>query len=219
MSEKVFEVFRIPIEQVDGNSYIIARGDEGMVIDTGTPGNAQMILKAASSMNIKISSVIITHYHLDHTGSLKDLKKSTGAKVFVHELDAPFVSGKEKPPIPSTAPQEAKQAYSWYSPVEPDVILKDGDSIFGFRVIHVPGHTPGSIALYDGRFLFAGDNLNFRDGRIQGTPAIFDWKQELARESLKKLVLLDFDILLPGHGKPVLNSASEQVRKSLESQL
>ncbi|MDP8023566.1 MAG: MBL fold metallo-hydrolase [Nitrososphaeria archaeon] len=215
MAERVYAIYRIPIKEVSGNAYLVVRGKEAAVVDTGLPGYSDQILKSADSLDAKVSHIILTHYHIDHTGSLKDLKEKTGAKVFIHEKDAPYLSGKEKFPLPSTVPQEVIKLYSTYRHVEPDAILKDDDRVFGFRVIHVPGHTPGSIVLYDGRALFAGDNMNSREGKIEGSPAMFDWDRELAKKSVKKLLDLDFEMLMPGHGEPVLEKASELARNSI----
>ena len=216
MAERVYSIHRIPIEQVNGNSYIVVSGGDAVIVDTGIPGNAERILKEADSLgSARISAIILTHYHLDHSGSAADLRAATGAKVYLHEADVPFVSGRERPPFPSTVPKETLSAYSYMKPVEPDVLLRDGDLVFGFRVIHVPGHTPGSIALHDGRALFAGDNINVRDGSIQGSPAPYDWDNARARESLGRLLKLEFDVLLRGHGPPVVGNASEKVRRSL----
>ena len=216
MTERLYSIYRIPIKEVNGNSYIVSRRNEAIVIDTGVPGHAEEIAKAAEEIGVKIIGIIVTHYHADHTGSLKDLKDLTGAKVYAHELDAVYIAGKEKPPLPQTVPKEVLNAYNYLKKVEPDYLLKDGDRVFGFKVIHVPGHTPGSIALYDGKVLFAGDNLNNREGKIEGTPAIFDWNNNLAKESVKKLLELDFEMLFPGHGEPILEKASELARSAIK---
>ncbi len=216
MAERIYSIYRVPIREVNGNAYIVVKGKEAAVIDTGLPGYSEEILKGAYSLDAKISHIILTHYHIDHTGSLKDLKEKTGAKVYIHEKDAPYLSGKEKFPLPSTVPSEAIKLYSAYRYVEPDFILEDGDKIFGFKVIHVPGHTPGSIVLYDGKTLFAGDNMSNMEGKIEGSPAMFDWNRELAKNSIKKLLELDFEMLMPGHGDPVLEGASDLARRSIK---
>jgi len=215
MADLEFAVYRVPIEQVGGNSYLVFRGSEVVVVDTGTPGNGKRIVDEATNLGGKIKAIILTHYHIDHAGSAAEIKQSTGANLYVHEADAPYVSGKERPPLPSTASSEASRAYAGYRPVQPDGTLKEGDSLFGFRILHVPGHTPGSVALYDGRFLFSGDNMNFRDGRIVGTPVVYDWDREQAATSVRRLASLSFDVLLPGHGVPVVGSASERARLDL----
>jgi len=217
MPESAYGIYRIPIERVNGNSYLVARGDEVIVVDTGIPGNAERIIGEVGALGPgrRISAIILTHYHIDHSGSAADIRAATGAKVYVHEADAPFVSGEQRPPLPPTVPKETLDAYSWMKPVRPDAILRDGDVVFGFRVVHVPGHTPGSIALHDGRSLFAGDNLNVRDGSIGGSPAPYDWDNSRAKESLRRLLGLEFDVLLPGHGPPVIGDASAKARKAL----
>ncbi|MFP3220196.1 MAG: MBL fold metallo-hydrolase [Candidatus Marsarchaeota archaeon] len=216
MADLVFAVYRIPIEQVGGNSYVVIRGEDTLVIDTGTPGNASKILSQLEALNRKLSAIILTHCHADHAGSAADLKEATGAELYVGEKDAAYVSGQLPLPLPPRA-QSSQQprADFTYKPVKPDHLLKEGDLVFGFRVLSLPGHTPGSVALYDGRSLFSGDNMNNRQGGIQGTPEAYDWDHEQAKKSVERLLNLDFDILLPGHGQPVIGGASEAARKSL----
>ena len=216
VADRLYCIYRIPIEQVNGNSYVVVVGGEAAIVDTGIPGSADKILREIDAIGAKVSAIILTHYHLDHTGSAAELRAATGAKIYVHEADAPFVSGRERPPLPPTVPKETLEAYSRMRPVEPDVLLRDGDRIFGFRVVHVPGHTPGSIVLHDGRALFAGDNVNVRDGSIQGSPAPYDWDNARARESLRRILELEFDVLLPGHGPPVVGDASKRAREALK---
>ncbi|PMP94905.1 MAG: hypothetical protein C0167_03595 [Nitrososphaera sp.] len=70
MAERVYGIHRIPIEQVNGNSYIVVSGGDVVIVDTGIPGNAERILKEADSLgSARISAIILTHYHLDHSGS------------------------------------------------------------------------------------------------------------------------------------------------------
>jgi len=103
--------------------------------------------------------------------------------------------------------------------VRPDSLLKDGDEVAGLRVIHIPGHTPGSIALYDGTLLFSGDTLNVREGRVQGPPPQYTADMRQAIASVRKLLSLKFDVLLPGHGDPVVGRASEKALQDLATYL
>ena len=100
------------------------------------------------------------------------------------------------------------------APVKADIILHESDVIAGMKVIHIPGHTPGSIALLDEKrkVLFPGDTLRYRDGRIEGPPAKFTPDPELARRSIERLKRYDFDVMLAGHGEPLRGGASEKVR-------
>ena len=197
------------------------REGRALIIDTGIPGKQQLVLDSLRSIGLRPSDVVgivLTHFHIDHSGSADALRQAIGAKIYVHEADAPYLEGLQPPPLPPEAPREARDAYKWFKPVRPDGLLKEGDVIEGLRVIHVPGHTPGSIALYDGRNLFAGDNLNFREGRVQGPPREFSTDYRQAVESVKaKLLPLEYDVLLPGHGDPVVGGASARAREDLKN--
>ena len=100
-------------------------------------------------------------------------------------------------------------------PFQIDLVLNDGDKIAGLAVIHVPGHTPGSIALYDPKrkVLFTGDTLRYRDGKVEGPPKKFTMDPERVQQSIEKLKSLDFDIMLGGHGEPLKHDASAKVRE------
>jgi len=218
LSQVVSEAYRVLIPETYGNAYVVVRGGRAVIVDTGIPGKAQAILNALQKAGLSPSSVeaiVLTHFHLDHSGSAEELRAATGAKVYVHEADAPYLQGLQPPPFPKEAPRETLEAYRLFKPVRPDSLLKDGDEVAGLRVIHIPGHTPGSIALYDGTLLFSGDTLNVREGRVQGPPPQYTADMGQAIASVRKLLSLKFDVLLPGHGDPVVGRASEKALQDL----
>ncbi|MGC9112724.1 MBL fold metallo-hydrolase [Acidilobus sp.] len=216
------KVYRVPVEETNGNIYFYVQGDGLIIIDAGIPGKDGLVLESIRSLGFspsQVKAIVLTHYHLDHSGSANAIRSATGAKIYVHRDDAPILEGLVPPQLPKEAPREAVEAYRWFKPVRPDAILNDGDEVHGLRVIHAPGHTPGSIALYDGEHLFAGDNLNFRDGKVQGPPPLFTADMQRARESVRRLLSLDFRVLLPGHGEPVVGDASARARRDLRGLL
>ncbi|MGB9718713.1 MAG: MBL fold metallo-hydrolase [Thermoproteota archaeon] len=86
-------------------------------------------------------------------------------------------------------------------------------------MIHILRHTPGSIALYDQtrRILFAGDALLCSGGRVVGPSEQFSVDIHEARRSIERLTILDFDIMLCGHGEPLRQNASALVREFHDS--
>jgi glyoxylase-like metal-dependent hydrolase (beta-lactamase superfamily II) len=104
-----------------------------------------------------------------------------------------------------------------FRPVKPDIILKEGDEIEDLRVIHTPGHTEGSICLFrPGKVIFTGDALlSDRNGNAKPLSRMMTLDMVKAKQSLKKTSKLEFDILLPGHGRPVLHDASQRVKHLL----
>src|SRR5450759_5555238 len=92
------------IFKIDGvriaNVYLVATEDGLLLVDTGMPGNARRILSFIEGMGRKPSDlrdIVLTHCDIDHIGSAAELKRLTGARVAIHELDAPVLSGQQRP--------------------------------------------------------------------------------------------------------------------------
>ncbi len=196
--------------------------DKGLVvIDTGTPGNAEKIVEYLREIGHKpqeVTAIVLTHSHLDHIGSLKDLKDLTGAKVAASEEDADYVSRKKPYPKPKNILMRAAPLLLKTQPVEVDQILRDGDRLGNLVVFYTPGHTPGSIMLYDAerKVLFSGDSLRFEHGKVSGGK--YSWDEAKERLSIERISNLDFDILLPGHGDYLKGNASNLVKEYLRSE-
>jgi len=185
--EKIKDIIFIEGSFYDSNSYII----DDVIIDTGTGMNKNHLLSALNSLNISpddIKLVINTHCHFDHTGGDRLFPN---ADIAIHKKDAtPLEEGDDI----------ATAAYLFGAAIKPikvDLKLKEGDSIGDFEVIHTPGHTQGSICLYDGETLISGDTIFAYGGfgRVDMGGSIKNMKQ-----SIKKLLKLDIKYLLPGHG-------------------
>ena len=160
--------------------------------------------------------IILTHYHLDHAGSAAELKRATGARLAVHRADAPYVS-RELAVLRRASRYQRFLTTFLSEPAEVDISLNDSDELSplgGLRVIHTPGHTPGSISLLSAQrgLLIVGDAMNHWWGRGLSAP-IACANKATARLSIKRLAELDFDILCLGHGKAVIDGASVKVRK------
>jgi hydroxyacylglutathione hydrolase len=213
------------IHRIDGvrgaNAYLVIDEDEIAVIDTGMPGSAKRIAAYIERLGQKLHDVeliILTHADLDHSGSAAELKKSTGASLAIHEGDAEILRGKEgfktiKGPLGFVA--RLSMRLMPFHPAEPDIVLSGDSRIKGFRIVHVPGHTRGSICIYwPGKVIFVGDALRSdSSGNPKPPSRISSLDDVKARASLETISALDFDILLPGHGAPVLGNASQKVKK------
>jgi glyoxylase-like metal-dependent hydrolase (beta-lactamase superfamily II) len=204
------------------NVYLVIYGKELVVVDTGTSGNAKKIAEYIQKIGhqpSEVSTIVLTHYHMDHAGSVKELKDLTSAKVAVHVEDADFVAGKKPSPKPKNVLFMAFSSFIKPKPVEVDIALKDGEKIANFNVIGVPGHTPGSIVLFDAKrkALFAGDTLRFDGSKVTGAPKQFTWNEDKEKESIEKISMLEFDVMLPGHGEVLRVYASNKVKEFLAS--
>ena len=220
--EGIHRVDEASANMAHANVYLLINGKELTVIDTGTSGNAQKTIEYIQKLGYQptdVKTIILTHCHMDHMGSVKELKDLTNAKVAVHIEDADYVSGKKPLPKPKNVLFRAVSSFVKPAPVQVDLILKEGDKIAGLTVIHTPGHTPGSIMLLDEerKVLFAGDTLRYDGKKVSGAPENFSVDPNQARESIAKASTLNFDVMLPGHGETLKPNASEQIKKFNET--
>ncbi len=208
------------IHQVDGvnaNAYLVEDGEKLILIDTGIPRNHKKITKYIEGLGRKptdVSTIVLTHFHIDHAGSAKKMKELTNAKVAVHELDADYVAGKKAPPKPKNLMFKALSSVFKAAPVEVDLLLKDNDKVGSLIVIHTPGHSEGSISLLDAerKVMFVGEAIRFMKGKIMGSPEQFTLDMGKEKDSIRRISTFDFDILLSGHGQPLMPNASQKVK-------
>ena len=202
-----------------GRAYIYQEQDKLTLIDTGLRDSTERILAVVEKIGRKpedVRQIFITHHHNDHTGSLAELVERTGAQVLAHKIEAPVIRGDQPPPKPGAStlrsvlrPFMGNGAQAG-TPVNVDRELEDGDEVDiggGAKVLHVPGHTMGSVALFipKHRLLFAGDAAvsAIGLGPPAGPFALFNEDSEQAVRSFKRLAELDFDRAFFGHGQPL----------------
>ena len=194
MHEEVFPgVYRIFDSFV--NVYLVDRGDHLVAVDTGIETTCGKILDAVGEIGKPLKAIILTHGHLDHTGSLKCLRERTEAVIAAHRDEVEGIAEK--------------------TGIEPDVKLQDGEVFERFKVLHKPGHTRGSICLLDEgtKSLFVGDLVVERNGRLEEVPQQYSLDPEMNRKRIVELLEVDFENLLPAHGKPLLKNGKEKVEE------
>ena len=187
----IFEVHTYLAIDIDTN--------EAAVIDPAMDGKDEEdnFDKYVADNGIKITQIINTHLHLDHCFGFDYVKSKYGVVAKAHPLDA-FLGNKqdEQRRMFGLPPTGTKIAI--------DVDLKDGDEIqvgnSTLKVIHVPGHSPGGIALYckEGKVLFSGDSLF--QGSIGRTDLWGDYNALISNIKTKLFTLPDNTLVLPGHG-------------------
>ncbi len=220
------------VHQVDGvnaNSYFMLQDDGSLtLIDTGMSSDAKKILNYLSTnLSRKLSDVktiVLTHAHVDHARGAYSIKKATGAKLAVHEADSEYVSGNQKLPSPKGAIGFLFEIISPFfksKPVDVDQRLKDNDTIGRLTVLHTPGHTPGSISLYDRerRLVFVGDTIRYMKGKLEGPPRQFTTDMKEAIKSVEKISNLEFDTMLSGHGEVFKSNDAPRRVKALYASL
>ena len=158
------------------NSYIITCRPSGESVVVDAPGELDEIIKGLKGTHPRF--ILITHAHMDHIGALSQLKSQLGISVAVHPSDAKGL------------------------PFRPEMLLDDGSTVsFGrirLRVLHTPGHTPGSVCFLTGNYLISGDTLFPGGPGKTGSPA--DLRQIIESIKEKILPLADDTQVYPGHG-------------------
>lgn len=209
------------IEGITAHCYLID-GPELTLIDTGMPRNAKKILHYITEILHRnpsdLKNILLTHCDVDHIGNARELRSITGASIAAHPLDAEIIAGKKIRQTSNSGMDILFKLLGFFLRVKSfpvDKIILDGDTIAGLTVLHMPGHTPGSLALYDPRrkVLFIGDTLGYKDGGVRGPSKSVTWDMNQALHSIEKLRSLEFSMMLSGHGEPLISGASAKVQQ------
>ena len=174
----------LPLGAYQTNCYIVwgDDSDDCVVIDPGY--NPETVLFTAGQLGKAIAAICLTHGHFDHVGAVRGIVEKAGCPVYLHEKEL-------------SQPEEMTAGPLFYTCTygEGDVVALAGLS---FRVLHTPGHTPGSVCLLAENTLFSGDTL-FQDSI--GRTDFPGGSMAQMQASLNRLKALDTDLrVLPGHG-------------------
>jgi len=194
------KLYKYAVGAMGTNCYLLVdkATREAIIVDPGD-NTPDRILEAVKSKNCRVTAILLTHAHFDHIMSLNEIRAATAAPLLLHEAEAAILHDNEK---------NLFARFSHRAPAfaPADRLLTDGDTVTVgqsvLTVCHTPGHTPGSICLFDEEAgaILTGDTL-FREaiGRYDFPDG--DYHTLIA--SLAKLVKVcgDRDYkLCPGHG-------------------
>ncbi len=198
MEEKM-KIKHFVVGPVQTNCYILINNDtkECIVIDPGDKGES--IAYTLKNDGLKPAAILLTHGHFDHICGVNAIKKAFGIKVYVHEHDRELISDPEK--------NDSIMFTGKGVSVEADEFLRDGETLdlagFKVKVLHTPGHTPGSVCFYieESGVLISGDTLfQMSVGR---TDLPGGSMSSLIRSLKESIITLPEDtVVYPGHGEP-----------------
>ena len=197
------------------NCWVIGsrRTREGIVIDPGD--EPEEVLALARDMGLNVKLIVNSHAHVDHIMGVRGVQERTGAPFLLHPDDLG---------IARDASRSAARflGYAPPPPPEPDAPLVDGDTVevdgLQLKVIHTPGHTPGSVSYYTEGLLFSGDTL-FR-GSIGRTDLPGGDHRQIMQSIIGKLLTLPDDtIVLPGHMQETRIGFERQMNPWVQAEL
>jgi len=181
---------------------------EDVLIDAGRRWDRGRIF--AELEGREISMLALTHVHPDHQGCAKAVCEARGVPLACHEDDVDAMEGR-RPVAASSKPTAQAFARMWQGPPHKvDRVLREGDEVAGFRVIHAPGHAPGEVVFFrdSDRVAICGDvirNITYVSLRTRLAEPPDDLTPDPAenRRSIRKLAELNPSLILPGHGPAV----------------
>ena len=216
------------------NSYLVDEAGQVTIFDAGLPGYWRDLPAELAAMGRSLDdvrAVVLTHGDTDHVGFAERLRRERGVPVYVHELDAARARGEVKKPNSGWGPLRIRPLLGFLvyagrrgglrvPPLTEVRTFGDGATLDvpgTPRVIHLPGHTPGSVALHVPGVdaIFVGDALTTRSvltGDMGPRLAPFTLEPAQALSALARLDDLEVTWVLPGHGEAWGGGLTEALR-------
>lgn len=194
-------------------AHLVTEADLSL-IDCGYAGSGSRIGRAIATRGrapSELRRIVITHGHPDHAGSARELA-AAGATILIHPADGARLATtwRDVARRPSRGGVFAAMTPEppTFQPIEDGEVLP---MLGGLRVVHTPGHTPGSVCLYGARdrVLFVGDNLERRFGRVSFANRLYSDDYGAARRSMKRLAQLDVRSVVFSHFAALTEGAAE----------
>lgn len=189
----------LTVGSLDTNCYWVwcNKSKEAVVIDPGFDQReeAKKVLDIVKEYDLNVKFIVNTHGHPDHTSGNGAMKDATGAPILIHKLDAKMLSAAGRKFMALFGVKATSLVADGF--LEEGAVIRFGESVL--RVLHTPGHSPGSISLVGSDCVFTGDTL------FAGSIGRVDLPGGSGREILQSLrgklaVLPDEFVVYPGHG-------------------
>lgn len=184
-----------------------------VLIDAGRRWDEGRILREIEDR--EISLLALTHAHPDHQGSARAVCEKREIPLACHEADVDAMEGR-RPVAASKSPRARAFARLWQGPPHKvSRVLREGDEVAGFRVVHAPGHAPGEVIFWreEDRVAICGDvirNITYLTLRTSLAEPPDDLTPDPVenRRSIRRLAELNPALILPGHGPALTDMAA-----------
>jgi glyoxylase-like metal-dependent hydrolase (beta-lactamase superfamily II) len=202
--------------------FLVRHQDGLLLVDAGFSGWHYAILTAAESLPRPnhITHIVLTHAHADHIGGAAFIARHSGAAVLASQAEKPFIEGRSLAHAAHGLLSRAVVTFSHWTQerrveaVQVTGTIAEGDRVCGLRVLEIPGHTPGQIALFhedDGMLLCADALFNVR-GEIGHDPIPgVTLNREQAEASMERIAGIGCNDVAPSHGPAILGDAPERI--------
>jgi glyoxylase-like metal-dependent hydrolase (beta-lactamase superfamily II) len=192
------------------NAYLVD-DDVPTLVDAGTPWDEAAVREGLADAGIDVADigrVLLTHYDLDHVGTLAALTPELDATVYAGAFDAAILRGERSPPLRNHkgALQRLTGLFTTLPDLEVDAVV-DGERIGSFTAYHTPGHTPGHVAYVSEALSVAllGDLVSESNGALEPSEWLISYDTDRVLDSIRDLAerAPPFEVACVGHGDPI----------------
>ncbi|RLM63428.1 MBL fold metallo-hydrolase [Halorubrum sp. Atlit-8R] len=211
-------VWRIECRGV--NAYLVF-DDVPTLVDAGTPWDEAAIRDGLDDAGVAVSEVgrvLLTHYDLDHVGTLAALAPDLDAPVRAYGFDAQLLRGARSPPLRNHKGLIQRLGGLVTDRADLDVVgVRDGERIGSFTAYHTPGHTPGHVAYVSEELGVGllGDLASASDGDLEPSGWLISYDTDEVAASARSLSARapPFEVACVGHGDPLATGGGEALRR------